>query len=122
MIKIATTNPLADFVATITAMGRNREMIMSMPLTPGPGECGWRQCLEDLEVLTGQDKVVIGIRTPWVRNVAVPIVQALRQLRSKADTRDEEQRRIERTLELIKHCTDVPLRTRCENFVLRGIW
>jgi hypothetical protein len=104
-------NPLADFVATITAMGRNRDLIASAPI-PDPG---WRVFLEDLAMLN-EEGVIIGLRTPWVRQVAVPIVQAWR-LFQRTVPEDAREDRKQHTLEILDQCTDAALRERCRDWV-----
>lgn len=71
-------SPIAKFVRNIKAMGEQRKDLMEFGAEFERPE-KWRIALEDLAMLT-TEKVVIGLRTKWVRRVAVPMVQAYRAL------------------------------------------
>lgn len=76
-------SPIARFVRNIKIMGEQRKELEALGNEfSRPTE--WRIALEDLAMLT-QEKVVIGLRTRWVRRVAVPMVQAYRALTADGD-------------------------------------
>lgn len=102
-------SPIDEFVATIAAMGRNRAMFLDMP--PFISKTSeWRELLEDLEMLC-QEGVIVGLRTAWVRRVAVPIVQAQRTLQGKSPDK------VDIARDLIHHCDDKTLRESCLSYL-----
>jgi len=92
-----TPSPLTQFTATITLMGEQRKAIQGAVTS----ESDWRILLEDLAMLT-QENVVIGLRSKWVRRVAVPMLMADRVLRGQDGNQPG---RAEKALEILDQIT-----------------
>jgi hypothetical protein len=93
-------SPLDSFAATIALMGANRTLLAGLGVVLGEPE--WRVLLEDLAMLTNE-RVVVGLRTPWVRRVAVPVLSAHKALQMREGT---DQERARSAVEILKQCTD----------------
>ena len=76
-------SPIARFVRNITSMGACRADLIPLAAELG-NQDQWRVALEDIAMLT-QERVVVGLRTKWVRRVCVPMVQAWRALHAEGN-------------------------------------
>lgn len=101
-------SPVDEFVTTIKAMAKNRRMILGAVAAVSD----YPQMLEDLELMV-RERVIIGLRSRWVRRVAVPIFQAQRAL---ATNEPIETRKI-KAFEILDQCTDEPLRVACQTWI-----
>lgn len=84
------SNPVADFAAMLTAMGQFRNLL---PIDKTLGE--------DLAMLTTEG-VVVGLRSPWVRRVALPAWQVHKVLSTDAPKRE----RGAKAIEILTQCKD----------------
>src|ERR1700745_4317724 len=64
-------SPLMLFVSTVTLLATTRKMLAGLGQFLGDAE--WNMVLEDLALFL-HDHAIIGLRTSWVRRVAVPVV------------------------------------------------
>lgn len=104
-------SPLFSFVTTLSAMGKNRRMLLNA--FDGFTAAEWQTFLDDLEMLN-TEKVIVGLRTAWVRRVAVPIFQAHREI-GRTDKSPRE--KFDIALEILKQCQDEKLRKECEDWI-----
>lgn len=104
-------SPLFSFVTTLGAMGKNRRMLL--PALGGFAAGEWKEFLDDLEMLN-TEKVIVGLRSVWVRRIAVPVFQAHREL-GRADKEPKE--KFDTALEILKQCQDEALRKECEDWI-----
>ena len=104
-------SPLVLFVAAVTAMSAARQELLSAQVYLGDPE--WRIFLEDITMMTAEH-VIHGLRTPWVRRVAIPIYKAQEAL---SVPRGSEAERAKLALEILDQCTDTDLRNRCQQWI-----
>lgn len=104
-------SPLATFVAALTAM------VVASKLLAGAaqylGDPAWQVFREDLEMLT-REGVIVGLRVPWIRRVAVPVFQANRAL-NRQDLDDRT--RALTALEIMRQCQDENVKAECSNWI-----
>jgi hypothetical protein len=102
-------NPLEQFSATLAMMAHNRALLEGLR----PHDQNWTILLQDLAMLVDEN-VTIGLRTPWVRRVAVPVWYAYRKLSDEnADVSD----RVKGALEILRQCSDVRVQTICSQWL-----
>lgn len=101
-------SPMAEFVVTLNAMARNRKMIA------GAVEAisDWSLVLEDIEMML-HEGVIAGLRSRWVRRVAVPLFQAHRALQ----TDELPQVQATKALEILDQCIDEKIREVCRSWI-----
>lgn len=107
-------SPLAAFVTAITGMADARKLIGGAAswLDHGP-DPRWSVMLDDLEMML-HERVIIGLRSPWVRRVAVPVFQAYRALHAReGDDKD----RARHAIEILGQCTDCNVQAECRNWI-----
>jgi hypothetical protein len=108
----AHTSPLTVFVNTLKLIAAQRRVLMNV-LGQADANADWRVFLEDIEMMLTEN-VVIGLRTPWVRRVAVPVHRAWMAMRS-GDGKPKE--RAVKALEILKQCQDETLRNECVTYI-----
>jgi hypothetical protein len=109
-ITVDAPSPLLLFVSAITLLGTTRTFFDG--LRPLLGD-EFRTLLEDIS-LFANDKMVIGLRTPWVRRVVVPVINAQRALDAREGTQQEKGRA---AVEILCQCNDDHVRNVCTKWV-----
>lgn len=100
-------SPLDSFMLAMIHIGKNRRALEALF-----GEQA-RVALEDIAMLT-QENVYIGLRTRWVRRVAVPMTRAYLALHAgeQSDTQ-----RASTAKEILEQCDDVVLAGASVNWI-----
>lgn len=101
-------SPLTNFVGLLRTIADNRAVLMPA-LGQADANADWRVLLEDVQMMLTEN-VVIGLRTQWVRRVAVPVHRAWLALRSGEGKPKE---RALRAIEILQQCSDTTLRDAC---------
>jgi hypothetical protein len=102
-------NPLEQFSATLAMMAHNRALLEGLR----PHDQNWTILLQDLAMLVDEN-VTIGLRTPWVRRVAVPVWYAYRKL---SEEENADVSRVKGALEILRQCSDVRVQTICSQWL-----
>lgn len=105
---VADPSPLDTFVRQLRGLADGRKLaIMALPRSTATEE--WRVLLDDIEMML-HENVVIGLRTPWVRRVAVPVFKAWCALKSGDGTPKS---RAVTAMEILDQCRDTSLALLC---------
>jgi hypothetical protein len=108
-----TPSPLDTFVATVTAMAEQRAMLAGMITGVLAPDTPWKPTLDDLEMMV-HENVIIGLRSRWVRRVAVPVFQARRALQAKGEPKDN----AAKAMEILDQCTDELVKVTCMRWIV----
>lgn len=97
------TNPVAEFAAMLQLLGKFSAH------SPADRTVG-----DDLAMLT-TERVVVGLRSPWARRVALPAWQCYKVLASDEGSRHD---RGMRALEVLRQCKDEALKARLGTWIV----
>lgn len=110
-LEVAKPSPLAAFVDVLHGLAANRKMFAGFP----GAVCNMTTCLEDLNMML-HERLVPGLRTPWVRRVALPVWAAHRTLDERFQQPDEAGR-AKKAIEILTQCTDEEVRNTCTAWI-----
>lgn len=111
-LEVAKPSPLAAFVDALTGIDANRTMLAGLQDSAWPGCITF---LDDLRMML-HEKMVFGIRTQWLRRVAIPVWMAHRHITEVFQHPDEAKRALE-AIEILRQCQDVHVRETCINWI-----
>jgi hypothetical protein len=110
-LHVSKPSPLAAFVDALASIDANRTML-------GGLASEWAGCttfLEDLRMML-HERLVVGIRTQWIRRTATPVWMAHRHL-TEVFQHPDEQARAREAIEILRQCQDVHVRETCINWI-----
>lgn len=109
---VAKPSPLAAFTDMLASMDANRTMLAGLQNDAWPGCITF---LDDLRMML-HERLVVGVRTQWLRRVATPVLMAHRHITEVFQHPDEAKRALE-TIEILRQCQDVHVRESCIDWV-----
>ena len=101
-------SPIEQFAGTIAVMAQNRTLLEGIR----PNDRIWHELLQDLAMLVDEG-VTIGLRSPWARRVATPILFAHRALSGDG----EHKTKALKALEILAQCGDERVKNLCTKWV-----
>jgi hypothetical protein len=111
-LEVAKPSPLAAFVDMLHGMDANRAMLAGNQNDMWPGCITF---LDDLRMML-HERMVVGIRTQWLRRVATPVWMAHRHLTEVFQHPDEKKRALE-AIEILRQCQDIHVRETCIGWI-----
>ena len=106
----AKPSPIDQFAGTIMLMAHNRTLLESIR----QNDQNWTALLQDIAMLV-DESVTIGLRSPWVRRVAVPVFYAWKTMQGTGDEGD--QARAKKAIEIMSQCSDTRVQTICTSWL-----
>jgi hypothetical protein len=116
MPEVAKPSPLAGFVDWLHSTDAQRAMLADFGhINDKMAGGAWLTFLEDLHMML-HERLVVGIRSPWLRRVATPVLMAHRHITEAFQHPDEPKRALE-TIEILRQCQDDHVRDACITWV-----
>lgn len=101
----AKPSPIESYAATIAMMAENRALLEGLR----PNDSNWITLLQDLNMLCAEG-VTLGLRTPWARRVAVPLMFAHKVM---SDEDEDDRVKAKKAKEILKQCSDARTQSVC---------